>query len=97
MSVTKRSPRPPDDHEILAFLDFWRQLLPEERAKLVKASFPEWKEPHIAEVAGVSERTLYRMPGYRELKELYAARKPAASQWRGRRRRKIEPNRERGF
>jgi hypothetical protein len=95
---THRSNSPtPADHDLIAFLDFFRQLTLEERIALVKSFRPTWTVVQIACTCAVSERTILRSPSYRRLRAIDLA-KPAQSKWRGRTHRRIDPRAdERGF
>jgi hypothetical protein len=57
-----------DRNEILAFLDFWRDLPREERALFAKTVKPDLTDEQIARLAGVSRRTLYRWERYQGFK-----------------------------
>ena len=91
-------PDPPDDHPVLAWLDFFRQLTPNERVAVVKTYRPEWTVRQIAFTCAVSERTVIRSPSYRRLRAIDQSRPAAQSKWRGRTHRRIDPPPdERGF
>lgn len=72
---------PPDRHEILAFLDFWRDLPGEDRAVFAKSVKPGLGDEAVARLCGVSRRTLYRWERYQWLKprlaDFQASRKRA--------------------
>jgi IS30 family transposase len=89
--IATASPPPPDDHEILAFLDFCRQLTRNERIAVVKSYRPKWTVREIADACGVSERTIIRSPSYRRLRAIDQSRPSAQSKWRGRAHRRIDP------
>jgi DNA-directed RNA polymerase specialized sigma24 family protein len=74
----------PDDHEILAFLDFCRQLTLEERIAVVKSYQPTWTVRQIAKTCGVSDRTVLRSESYRRLRAIDRERPAAQAKWRGR-------------
>jgi hypothetical protein len=57
-----------DRNEILAFLDFWRELHREERALFAKSIKPDLTDEQIARLAGVNRRTVYRWGRYQGIK-----------------------------
>jgi hypothetical protein len=70
----------PDCNEILAFLDFFRDLPREERALFVKSVKPDLTDEQVARIAGVSRRTLYRFGRYQRVKPRIADLR-AAKRW----------------
>jgi hypothetical protein len=59
---------PQERNEIVAFLDFWRDLRREERALFAKSVKPDLADEQIARLAGVSVRTLYRLERFQNFK-----------------------------
>ena len=57
-----------DRNEILAFLDFWRELPREDRALFAQSVKPDLDDEQIARLAGVSVRTLYRWERFQNFK-----------------------------
>jgi hypothetical protein len=57
-----------DRNELLAFLDFFRDLPSEERALFAKSVKPDLTDDQIARIAGRSRRQLYRYERYRGVK-----------------------------
>lgn len=59
---------PTERLELLAFLDFFRELSREDRALFVRATNPALTDERVARIAGVARRTLYRWPWYQRIK-----------------------------
>jgi hypothetical protein len=57
-----------DRNEILAFIDFWRDLPREERAIFAKSVKPDLTDEEVARLCGVTPRTLYRWGRYQSFK-----------------------------
>jgi hypothetical protein len=55
-----------DRNELLAFLDFWRELPREDRAIFARTLRPDLGEDAVARLSGVSPRTLLRWARYQE-------------------------------
>ncbi|WP_145952417.1 hypothetical protein [Paludisphaera borealis] len=67
--VAALSAMPPKSrHELLAFLDFWRELSKEDRAVFAKSIRPGLTEEAVALLSGVTTRQLHRYRRYREVK-----------------------------
>lgn len=94
MSITRiggHGPEPPDDHRGQAFVTFCQELTLDQKITFVKCHRPEWTVRQIADLLGISTRTVLRSPGYRRLRAIDRARPPAQSKWRGRTRRRMNP------
>ena len=57
-----------DRHEILALLDFWRDLSRERRAMLAKIANPDLTDQQVSRLVGRTPRQLRRWKVYKRLK-----------------------------
>jgi len=69
-----------DRNAVLAFLDFWRDLPREDRALFAKSVRPDLSDEEVARLCGVTRRTVYRWPRYRDFKPRLASFKATKRQ-----------------
>jgi hypothetical protein len=97
-STVVSAPDPHPDRQVSAFMAFCQRLTPDQRIGIVKSFRPEWTVRQIADLCGVSPRTVLRAPSYRRLRAIDRDRPFAPTKWRGRARRRIDaPPDGRGF
>src|SRR5262245_58081145 len=80
MSITRSGGMHPDlldDPRLAKFVEFCRTLTRDEQIAVVKTFRPGWTVHQIAELCGVSVRTILRSRSYRRLRGVDQSRLPA--------------------